>query len=454
MTNSPDQWGERLPRQLGLWSAVAVLVGTTIGSGIFRVPASIAGRLGEPGPVITAWVLGGLITLCGALTVAELAAALPRSGGIFAYILEAFGPLPAFLFGWSELVVIRASALGAIATIFAEYLGYFARLTPGQINYVAAAAIFGIGLLNYLGVSGAARVMNFVTVAKYGALVGLVLLAFTVGDGSAANYSPFWTGALSVSALGTALISIMWAYDGWSNLSFVGGEVKNPTRNLPLALITGTSAIVVIYVLVNLAYMYLVPLPEMAQAALVASTAAERIPLLGRAGAAIVAGVVMVSCFGSLNGSMMTGPRVLFAMAERGLMFRAICRVSPRFQSPSAAIWTATTLAIVYVLQGDFKQLADRFILGSWPFYMLAVAAVFVFRRSRPNLERPYRTLGYPVVPLLFLLGSVGMVANALVTEPRDTGFTFLIILAGIPVYFARRFWPGRNRPVTEAGPA
>ena len=440
-----DAWGERLPRHLGLWSAVAVLVGSTIGSGIFRVPASVAERLQEPGPVLLAWVAGGLIALFGALTIAELAGALPRSGGVFAYILEAFGPLPAFLFGWSELAVIRASALGAIATIFAEYLGYFIPLTPMQVRLLAALAVVAVGLLNYLGVSRAAVVMNLTTIAKYGALAALGVLAFTAGAGSWEHFTPAWSGGLNLSLMGTALIAIMWTYDGWADLSFMGGEVKNPGRTLPMALIVGTFGILLIYLLLNLAYIYLVPLPEMAKSPLIAATAAERIPLLGRYAGAIISLVVMVSCFGTLHGSMMTGPRIFFAMADRGLFFRSIARVSPRYRSPSVAIWLATVLGVVYVLLNDFQQLADKFILGIWPFYALAVAAVFILRRTRPDLPRPYRTWGYPVVPILFLLASVGMMANALWTDPVNTGVTFGIILLGLPVYFAWRIWSRRT---------
>jgi basic amino acid/polyamine antiporter, APA family len=444
MSAQPDAWGERLPRHLGLGSAIAVLVGSTIGSGIFRVPAGVAGRLHDPGPVLLAWVIGGLVALFGALTYAELAAALPRSGGVFAYILEGFGPLPAFLFGWSELTVIRASALGAIATIFAEYLGYFIRLGPEQVRWVAAGAILGMGALNYVGVSSAALVMNLTTIAKFGALAALGLLAFTAHAGGASHFTPAWPHGLDLSLLGTALIAIMWTYDGWADLSFMGGEVKNPGRTLPLALILGTAAIVLVYLLLNVAYIYLVPLPEMAGARLVAATAADRIPLFAGAGGSVVSGIVMLSCFGALTGSMMTGPRIFFAMADRGLFFRGIARVSPRFQSPSVALWLATALGVTYVLLNDFQQLADKFILGIWPFYALAVAAVFVLRRTRPDLPRPYRTWGYPVVPLLFLLASVAMVVNALWTDPVNTGITFGIILAGIPVYFGWRAWSGR----------
>jgi basic amino acid/polyamine antiporter, APA family len=439
-----DEWGERLPRHVGLWSAVAVLIGITIGSGIFRVPATVAGRLQYPGPVFLAWVLGGLIALFGALTLAELAGALPRSGGVFAYILEAFGPLPAFLFGWSELAVIRAAALGAISTIFAEYLGYFIPLGAMQVRWVAAAAIIVVGLVNYVGVSRAAMLMNLVTVLKYGALAALVLLAFAAGEGSTSHFSPVWGPGFDLSLIATALIAIMWTYDGWADLSFVGGEVKNPGRTLPMALILGTLGILLIYLLLNIAYVYLVPLPDMARSPLIAATAAERIPLLGRAAGAVVSAVVMVSCFGALHGSMLSGPRIFFAMADRGLFFRSIARVSPRFHSPSAAIWLATGLGVIYVLFNDFQQLADKFILGIWPFYALAVGAVFVLRRTRPDLPRPYRTWGYPVVPLLFLLASVGMVINALWTDRVNTGITFGVILAGVPAYFAWRAWSAR----------
>jgi amino acid transporter len=439
-----DAWGERLPRHLGLWSAVAVLIGSTIGSGIFRVPAAVAERLHYPGPVFLAWIIGGVIALFGALTLAELAGALPRSGGVFAYILESFGPMPAFLFGWSELTVIRASALGAIATIFAEYLGHFIELSPMQVRWVAAVAVILVGLLNYVGVNRAAVLMNLSTVAKYGALVALGLLAFTFGDGSWSHLRPVWSGSLNVSLIATSLIAIMWTYDGWADLSFMGGEVRDPGRTLPMALIFGTIGILLIYLLLNVAYVYLVPLPEMARSPLIAATAAERIPLLGRSAGGVISAVVMLSCFSTLIGSMMTGPRIFFAMADRGLFFQTIARVSPRFQSPSVAIWLATALGVVYVLLNDFQQLADKFILGIWPFYALAVGAVFVLRRTRPDLPRPYHTWGYPVVPLLFLLASVGMVVNALLTDPVNTGITFGIILAGVPAYFAWKTWKPR----------
>jgi amino acid transporter len=432
----PDQWGERLPRKLGLISVIAALVGITIGSGIFRVPATVAAQLHEPGPVILAWVIGGLIALFGALTLSELAAAMPRSGGIFAYLLEGFGPMTAFLFGWSEVTVIRASALGATSTIFAEYLGFFLPLTPQQVRYVAATAIVAVGAVNYIGILRAAAVMNVASIAKYIALIVLGVLALTASTGSVSHFSPAFSNGIQLSLLATALIPVMWTYDGWADASFIGGEVKDPQRTMPLALTIGTALVVVVYLIINLGFIHMLPVSEMANASLIATKVAERIPAFGVYGAAIIAALVVVSTFSGLNGSMMAGPRIFFAMADRGLFFKTVARVSPRFQSPSVAIWLATVLGVSYALQNDFAQLADKFVLGVWPFYALAVAAVFVLRRTRPDMPRPYKTWGYPIIPLLFLVASFGMVLNALWTHPVDTGITFAIMLAGIPIYY------------------
>jgi len=434
----PDQWGERMPRSVSLLQTIAVSVGVTIGSGIFRVPSTVAAQLAAPGPILSCWVLGGIVALCGALSVAELGAALPRSGGVFAYLLEGYGPLPAFLFGWTELVVIRAAALGAIATIFAEYLGYFPPLSGLPVRVTAATAIVVIGALNYIGVQRAAAVQTVTTVLKYAALLALGLLAFTATGAGRAHFSPAWPGGLGLSLLATALIPVLWTYDGWADPAAMAGEIRNPQRNLPLALIAGAVCVMVVYLVVNVGFLYALAPAEMAGAKLIAATVAERIPLLRGTGAAAIAAAVVLSAFSGLNASMLTGSRIFYAMADRGLFFRLAARVSPRFNSPSVAIALATVLGVAYVLENDFAQLADKFILGIWPFYALTVAAVFVLRRRRPELPRPYRVWGYPVVPTVFLLASAFMVVNALLTEPRNTGTTLLIILAGVPVYWIR----------------
>jgi basic amino acid/polyamine antiporter, APA family len=427
-----------MPRSVGLLQTIAVSVGVAIGSGIFRVPATVAAQLQAPGAILLCWVLGGIIALCGALTVAELAGALPRSGGIFAYLLEAYGPVPAFLFGWTELVVIRAAALGAIATIFAEYLGYFWPLTPQQVRYTAALAIAVIGAINYVGVQRAAALQSITTALKYAALLGLGLLAFTARGGSGAHFSSPWAAGMSLSLLATALIPVLWTYDGWADPATMAGEISDPQRNLPRALIAGALCVMLVYLVVNVGFLYALAPAQMADSSLIAATVAERIPLFGSAGAGAIAAAVVLAAFSGLNASMMTGSRVFFAMADRGLFFRFAARISPRFHSPSVAIVLATVLGVAYVLENDFAQLADKFVLGIWPFYALTVAAVFVLRRTRPDLVRPYRVWGYPVVPAVFLLASVLMVANALISDPHNTGITFLIILAGVPVYWLR----------------
>jgi len=442
-----DRWGDRLPRRLGLWSAVAVLVGSTIGGGIFRTPAIIAQRVPAPLPMFGLWILGGLLALCGALTYAELAALYPRSGGVFVYIREGFGPLPAFLFGWTELLLIRASALGAIATPFAEYflrsLGFDPTRPPydGAVHWVAALAIVVTATLNFIGVRWSALLLNLTTAGKYGALALLVLLAFAVGRGDFAHFTAP-PGPVAGGLFGLALVSVMWAYDGWGDLSFVGGEVKNPERNLPRALMLGTSAVVAIYLLVNAAYLYLLPIGQMAHSPLVAADAAQII--LGRLGVGLVAVVVMVATFSTLLGSMLTAPRIFFAMADDGLFFKDVARVHPRFQTPWVAIVLTAVLGIVYVAFRTFQQLADQFVVAIFPFYALAAAAVFTLRRRRPPavLPRPVRVVGYPVVPALFIVATLYMLGNALWQDPLFTGLAFAVILAGIPAY---RLWTSRR---------
>jgi APA family basic amino acid/polyamine antiporter len=435
-TEVRDAWGERLPRSLGFWGTVGVAVGVSIGSGIFRVPAEVAATLGRPGPMLLAWVLGGVIAVCGALSFAELAGALPRSGGLLAWLLEAFGPMPAFLFAWAELVVLRGAALGGIATIFADYVGYFVGYGPERVQPVAAVAIATVGLVNYAGMRTAASVLTPLTTVKYAAIALLGVLAFTAPGMGAGVAMPAPPSGLSISVLATALIPIMWTYDGWGDSTFVAGEVREPNRILPRAIVTGAALLTAIYLLVNVAYLHLLTPAEMAGSRLIAATAADRIPLLGGRGGAIVAAMVVLSTFSALHASMMTGPRVFFALADRGLFFQPVARVSPRFGTPSVAIGCATTLGVAFVLASDFRELADRFILGTWPFYALAVVAVFVLRRKQPMLARPYRTWGYPLVPVIFLCASAWLIANALITDPVNTSITFGVILAGIPVFW------------------
>jgi amino acid transporter len=426
---------DRLPRSLGVWSAAAVLVGSTIGSGIFRVPGAVAARVGTVGAVTLLWLVGALVALVGALTIAELAGLFPRSGGIYVFIREGFGPLPAFLFGWTELLVIRPSAIGAIAVLFAEYTVRLFHFDPSATRWIAAASVLVIGLANIRSVGWGAVVQNASTAAKTLALVGLALVGFLLGSGADGALSqPIAWSPTSWGGFGLALVSVMWAYDGWADLTFMAGEVKDPDRTLPRALLGGVLAIVAIYLAVNAVYLYLLPMPVMTSSKLVAADTAQRI--FGATGESVVSAMVMMSALGALNGSMMTGPRIFYAMAEDGLFFRPVAAVHPRFRTPYLAIALAMVLGIGYLSVQSFEKLADDFILGIWPFYALAVAAVFVLRRRRPDLPRPYRTAGYPITPVIFLLASLGMLANAIADDPKKGALGAGLILLGIPVFF------------------
>jgi amino acid transporter len=440
-----------MPRALGPWGATAVVVGITIGSGIFRVPSTVAAQLHAAGPAMLCWLLGGIISLCGALSVAELGAALPRSGGIFAYLLECYGALPAFLYGWACLTVVTPAALGATSTIFAEYLGYFLPISPAAVHYVAALTIALMGIINYIGLRRAAAIMNVTTAAKFVAVIALGVLALTAVRAPAppsihaASMHP-----VGLSLIASALIPVLWTYDGWSNLTSVGGEVSRPQTTLPVGLVLGTACVVLVYVLLNLGFWHVLSAPEMAGSPLVAASAAARIPLIGGAGAALIAALVLVSTFSGLNGSVMTDSRIIYGMADRGLFFRPVARVSPRFRSPSIAIALSSVLGCVYVLQNDFAQLADKYILGVWPFYAASVAGVYVLRHKRPDAPRPYRVWGYPVVPGLFLAASLALIGNAFVTDPRDTGVTVLITAIGLPAYAVWK-WLDRRKTTNSS---
>src|SRR6266568_2824228 len=339
-----DRWGERLTRRLGLWSAVAVLVGSTIGSGIFRTPAGVARLVDDVPLFLLAWVVGAAVVFCGALAVLIVA-----------------------------------------------------------------------GLL--LGGATAATVPDMMAQRAH---VGL---------------SPFLL----------AMVAILWAYDGWGDLAFVGGEVKDPQRNLPRAMFIGTGSVVALYLAANLVYLRLIPIQQMKGAELVAADVAR--VLLGGAGLVAVSAAVAVSTFGTLNGSMMTAPRIFFAMAEDRVFPRAITRVDPRTGAPTGAIVLAGCLGAVFVLVRKFTELADQFIIGIWPFYALAVAAVFVLRRRLPATERRYRTWGYPVVPALFLLGALFVLGNYLVSEPLLFWLDVGVILLGIPVYVVWRRYAAPPTP-------
>jgi APA family basic amino acid/polyamine antiporter len=432
---------ERLPRTLGLWSSVALVVGITIGSGIFRTPAGVARLVPHPLAMLGLWVAGGVITLCGALSLAELAAALPQTGGFYAYLREGWGRLAAFLFGWSELVLIRASALGGIAVVFGEYLLRSLGIDPVD-HFVLARALSALAIAfaaaaNIRGANIGAFIVGVATWAKFAALAVLAVSAFALGGNHGASVSNLTRGtgaSLGVGSMGLALVSILWAYDGWGDLSFASGEVKDPTRNLPRAIILGTCAIIVIYLMTNVAYLYVSPIEAVGRSPLVAAD--TMLALFGRVGVVLVSMFVMISSFSSLNGSMLASPRVFFAMADDGLLFPAIAKVHPKYRTPYVAILVAALLGMALVMSRSFERLTDTFVLAIWPFYALGVAAIYPLRRRLPDLPRPYRAIGYPVVPALFIAAVTAFVINSLLNDTLNSVVTFAIIFAGVPIYF------------------
>jgi amino acid transporter len=441
--STPPQGSATLKRQLGLWSAVAVLIGSTIGSGIFRSPAGIADKLPGPLPLMSVWVAGGLFALCGALTLAELSGAFPETGGAYVFIREGWGRMPAFLFGWSELVLIRAASLGAISTTFAEYLlrvlGYDPSLAPytDWVHYVAAAAIALTATFNYVGLRWGSLVQNVTTLAKYGGLLFIIVLALAIGlPRTGGHYTPAVPdGSFHIAAFGLALVSVLWAFDGWADLSFVAGEVKEPRRTLPRAIIIGTVAVIVIYLLANLAYMAVLPVEEIRHSRLVAADVAQR--LIGLPGVILVALTVMLSTFGTLNGTLLTSPRIFFAMADDGLFFRKVAAVHPRYATPYVSILLVTALGVVFVLLRTFEQLADTFVTAIVPFYALAVASIFVLRK-RATYDPPFRAPLYPIVPALFILATLFLLGNAIIDPTSRWGTLAVLggIVVGIPVYY------------------
>ena len=432
---------DRLPRRLGMWSAMAAAVGLTIGSGIFRVPSTIAAESGSVGAVALVWILGGVISLCGALTIAELAAMFPRAGGLYVYLREAYGSLPAFLFGWSWFF-IRSAASAGTALIFVAYMRTFVPLGDVGQRVAAVALIVLVGAANYRSVRLGAAIQNASTVAKVLAILVAAAALFALGElQGGALAEPVTFAPTSMGGVGVALVAALFAYDGWIAATLVAGEVRDPGRSLPRALVGGTAIIVVTYLIINAAYLYALPLADVAASKAVAADAMTRVS--GAGGAAVIAGLVMLSTFGGLNAGLMTGPRVFYAMAEDRLFFQRVAAVHPRYQTPHVAVVLLVLLTALNASVRTFEQLAEAFVLLLYPFLALTVAAVFVLRRKRPDLERPYRTAGYPIVPAIFLIGVTAMMGNALVKRPSATLLAAGIVVVGVPIYFA---WRGAAR--------
>ena len=442
-----------LARDLGLSHAGAVVVGTIIGSGIFLVPSEMMQAVGSARLVYLAWVVGGLLSFFGALTYAELGAMKPQAGGEYVYVRDAYGPLAGFLYGWTWFLIAKPASIATITTGLVRILGSFPAFSffshtcishPFTVNYGQLAAIGAtvlVSWLNYIGVRRAGDFQFLFTLLKVAIILGIVAVGFSYSGGTWANFATEFTGAKGgVAGFFAALVAALWAYDGWNDLNMVAGEIRNPQRNIPLSLIWGVAAVGALYILVNAAVQYVLPAAAVAASERPASDAVALV--LGRAGASLVSAGMAVSMLVTLNGTIMSGARVPFAMARDGYFFKTIAEVHPRFRTPWVAIIVQCGLAIaLLLLGGSFRQFFSLAIFAEWMFYMIAGSTVFVFRRREPYAERPYRVWGYPVVPGVFVLVSAALLYYTFTDNLKSSVGGCLAILAGVPIFyfFARR---------------
>jgi len=427
-----------LPRVLGFWDIIGIIVGGVIGSGIFIVPAAVAAGVESPLLILAVWVVGGLLCFFGALSFSELGAAYPQAGGMYIYLREAYGPLVSFLFGWTLFLVIDSGAIATLAVAFSsKYLPHFVELTPLETKLISVALIAALAVVNYIGVKWGAILQNILTLIKFGAIVGVCVVVFIFAKGSSAHFISPAPKALSlnlIASFGVALVATLWAYKGWESSTFSSGEIRNPEKNLPAGLLAGTLIIIGIYLLTNLAYLYAFPASEIAKSSRIASDAMNF--AIGPIGASIIAFIILFSITGATNQNFLCSPRVYFAMARDGLFFKNIARIHPRFLTPHVSIFALVGWSAILSLSGTFEQLFTYVIFGQWIFFGLTVAAVMILRRKRPDIPRPYKTWGYPATPVIFILSALFVSVNTLINQFWNSFAGLAIIALGLPAYF------------------
>jgi basic amino acid/polyamine antiporter, APA family len=439
-----------LPRKLGLPDGALLLIGSVIGSGIFVVPSLIARRVPEPGLVIGIWVFSGLLVLAGAFALAELGAMLPHSGGLYVYMREAYGRFFAFLYGWTVVLVVIPGSMAALTTAFLLYLGHFLPLPDATAKTLGIVVLLALAFVNSRGVRWGANVQNSFTILKAGSLLALVAATVLTQRGSASNLLPLAPERLDLDvfgAIGVAMISILFAYDGWHFVGFVAGEMKDPARNVPRSILIGIFTMIAIYAAVNIAYYFALGQSGIAASDRVASDAASA--LVGPVGASLIALAIMCSTFGANAANMLAGPRVLFAMARDGLVYPKLAEIHPRFASPANAIWFLAIWASVLTLTGGYEHLITMAMFANWILFTMIAYSVVVLRRLHPEWPRPYRVPFYPFSVAIFVLVASVFVLNTLIESPRSSIFGLVIQAVGVVFYLA---W--RTKSARAAAPA
>ncbi len=427
----------RLKRVLSLMDATMINAGGIIGSGIFMVPATVALYTASSSLFFMVWILGGVVSLFGALSVAELGAAMPKAGGQYVFLNEAYGPVWGYLYGWSAVVVINTASMAAVGVAFAEYLKFFYPISNLAVKEIAIFSIILLTIINIVDVKSGARFQNVFTFAKLGAILGVILLGLFLEGGSTQNFSPLFTDRPPLSLigpLGLAMVAVLWTFDGWIFVTYVAGEVKNPKRNIPLSLIFCMVIVVTVYLALNTVLVYVLGFDQMIGSELVMADAASK--FIGGNGAAIVTIIILISLIGANNGFILTSARINYAMARDNRFFKQAAIIHPKFQSPANALIIQCIWACILTFSGTFNQLITYIIFASWIFYGMSAGAVIILRKKKPDMERPYQIPFYPWIPIIFILFAIFLTVNTILEAPRDAAIGTGLILAGLPLYY------------------